>query len=256
MSSELITTVISSAVVLGAGGLSIWGQLQAIRMNQKLQEGRQQKERITKNNDKVSAYVEPLIQAVHELQSRFYNILEQDFTRYLTNGTLRQKDYFIKHTTFVIMQYFAWAEILLREVQFINMYICDHERQGKSKAQIEHIHEFKKRTEEITKSFRTDQWHQSLMFFAGEQRALGELLIDFGDESFTCKGYATFLSDQSILQNPLTEALMADVQKLDTTLAQTHPRLVALQNSLIELLDHLDKDAIRIDRNERKKVTA
>ena len=67
-------------------------------------------------------YQGPLIHAVYNLQSRLFNIVERNFAgAYLTSRDAYERDYVVNNTAFVIMQYFAWTEIIRREVQFLDL---------------------------------------------------------------------------------------------------------------------------------------
>ena len=71
-----------------------------------------------------------------------------------------------------------------------------------------------------------------------------------------CIGYAAFLNETHSHEDQLLSALKADVRDLSTRVHEARPRLVALQNAMIDLLDFLDPNYIRFPRDRRTKVAS
>ena len=90
--------------------------------------------------------------------------------------------------------------------------------------------------------------------FAGEQRAIGELMIREGPRPLECMGYAEFLSQVRTQEDVLLNALRADVRRLGDELSPARTRLSALQHLLIDLLASLDPKYLRFPKNRRTKV--
>ena len=65
----------------------------------------------------VAKYRDPLLLASMDLQSRLYNILEQDFLFYYDDASRR--DFVTLYTAFLVGQYFSWTYVLRRQVQFL-----------------------------------------------------------------------------------------------------------------------------------------
>jgi len=90
--------------------------------------------------------------------------------------------------------------------------------------------------------------------FAGEQRAIGERMIRDGSRGSECIGYAGFLDGLAKAPDPMLEYLRTDVRGLSARLDEARPRLVALQNALIDLLTFLDPAFIRFPKERRTKI--
>ncbi|WP_137223001.1 hypothetical protein [Shewanella sp. MEBiC00475] len=70
-------------------------------------------------------YRGPLVHSAYDLQSRIFNLVCQNvISLYFVNerGDGSEKEYFIKNTMYVIAQYFAWTEIIRKEIQFIEFH--------------------------------------------------------------------------------------------------------------------------------------
>src|SRR5205085_8842799 len=103
----------------------------------------------------VSRYREPLARAAYDLQSRFYNIIRQGLIEaYLVNGAKREQSYVIENTVFLIAQYFAWAEIIRKHIQFLDL---GADEQTRSLAHLQ---------DDMHTLFRTDQWGPQFRIFA------------------------------------------------------------------------------------------
>jgi hypothetical protein len=190
----------------------------------------------------ISRYREPLARAVFDLQSRLYNILQQQLLEtYFDYGSERSRAYVVDNTTFLIAQYFAWIEIIRIEINHIDLGTEDDSRT------LVHL------LDAIT-TIWADDGHPSLRLFAGEQRAIGEDLTFRGAQGLSCKGYSAFLGDLDSNSSPIIEAVRNDVRRLSTMLSATRPRAVRLQNSFIDLLLFLDPDYIRFPKKKRAKV--
>ncbi|HTA84681.1 MAG TPA: hypothetical protein VK729_00335, partial [Silvibacterium sp.] len=124
---------------------------------------------------------EPLGRAAYELQSRIFNIVRGGFlTVYWKGGDDRTRAYAINHTLFVIAQYFAWTELIRREIQFIDLGADGETRQL---AQLQH---------KIYSAWQTDKYKPLLRVFGGEQHAIGERMIWEGPRGPQCLGVCFF----------------------------------------------------------------
>jgi hypothetical protein len=142
----------------------------------------------------------------------------------------------------LIAQYFAWTEIIRKEIQFIDL--------GEN-VQTRRLTRLR---DSIYSLWQTDSLHPLFMIFAGEQRAIGENLIVEGPRGPECIGYAAFLSSSAHLEDHLLAALRSDTLQLSTLLSAARPRLVNLQHALIDLLAFLDPAGIRFPLDRRSKV--
>ena len=211
-------------------------ELQALRVKEERQHEREKL---------VSRYREPLARAAYDLQSRLYNILEQKFIYvYYAGGKERERLYAVDNTVFLVAQYFAWTEIIRREIQYLDLGADTQNR------------ELTRLQDELYSIWLTDRFGQLYRIFTGEQRAIGERMIREGPRGPDCLGYASFLEQIAKANDPLIEALRADTRALASDLPGARPRLIALQNALIDLLAFLDPQYIRFPQRSRNKVPA
>jgi hypothetical protein len=190
----------------------------------------------------LAKYREPLLAAAYELQSRLYNILELKFLeKYYRKGDDEQRRYAVKNTLYVIGQYFAWSEILRREIQFLSF--ADSAR---SRAVGE-------RQRRIVEAFQSDdpKLGGSLLVWRGEQRAIGELMIDPDASPGQCIGYACFLGRAEDDFQRWFARLERDI---DAIAEERNMRLFEIQHRLVELIEELDPDQLRYPADTRSKV--
>lgn len=202
-----------------------------------------------------SRYRVPLLHAAFNLQSRLYNIGDQDFLGiFLTNGSQSEAEYARFNTVYLIAQYLCWAEILRREAQLVAP--LHRVRERDIMVAIEKI-----RFEMADSLSNPDP---VLRIFRGDQRAIGEVMLTTTNEPadrigprWDCIGYATFVQSLADGQGPLSrwiQPLLNDVEQLAASYHAHQARLIAVQHSLVELIDLIDPDGIRIPTGERKRI--
>ncbi|MDM0059010.1 hypothetical protein [Variovorax fucosicus] len=188
-------------------------------------------------------YQGPLLHAVYDLQSRLYNILNKRFfDTYLGGGTPQQMHYAKYNTAFLVAQYFGWTEIIRLEVQFIEL---GEDAKTRKLSQLR---------DEIYSLWQTDRFNDPLMIWAGEQRGIGELMIEKTGEQLTCKGYASFLKSFSSGHEQLLNHLIQAVQASGQIGSHSHDRLREIQHKLIDMLEVLDPKGIRFNDAARTKA--
>ena len=245
MTTELVIALVSAAVAIASAILTIWGQTKAARITADLDNLRRAEDRLAEREKSVARYREPLGRAAYDLQSRLYNILQQGLIRkYYDKGSDRERSYVVNNTVFLAAQYFAWTEIIRREIQFLDLGTDEKSRQ------------LARLLDGIYSLWQTDKFGPLFRVFAGEQRAIGECMISGGPGGDRCIGYAAFLNKDQKRKDQLLDALKEDVRSFSTRLPEVRPRLVALQNALIDLLNFLDPNHIRFPKERREKITA
>lgn len=190
-------------------------------------------------------YRGPLLHAAYDLQSRIYNLVLNyavDIYFIQDKGDGSEKEYFIKNTTFLIAQYFAWAEIIRNEIQFIEF---DDTNYTKKLA--------------ILQDGLCTAWQNNsrgdLSIWAGEQRGIGELMIEVKSGRQQCIGYSTFLNLLNNSEDKLLLNLETRVQGYLNSNAKYSFRLVSVQNSLIDIIGFLDPKNKRFNEDYLKKIT-
>ncbi len=233
MTVEVTIALISAAVALASAIISVYAQFGLARYHAK-----QQAEAT------VAKYREPLIYAAHELQSRLYNIDQLHFLhKYYLSGDDLDREYALESTLYVIGQYFAWTEILRREIQFLNL------------GEVEVTRRLAQLQEQINVLFHSDtpRLGEVLRLFRGEQRAIGECMIITKGDSDICRGYADFVTDRSEELRRWFARLEKDIDTMARS-STRHDRLVELQHAVVELIDCLDPDYMRFSKKQRKKL--
>lgn len=81
----------------------------------------------------------------------------------------------------MIGQWFAWTEIVRREIRFLDL--ADDEKTKQLSVLLE----------EVAHWWRTDLIGREFMIWTGEQRAVGETMTVEGSDGSECMGYAQFL---------------------------------------------------------------
>lgn len=252
MDKALILGVVPSVVAIAAAAIAVWGQLRVKRVEAQLAVQKADADRRAETEHTARQFREPLGRAAYELQARIFTIVHhrfrdtflqsRDINVYTLSDDDRTRSYAIHHTLFVMAQYFAWTEIIRREIQFIDL---GKDGETRQLARLQHS---------IYAAFQTDRYPPLLRVFGGEQHAIGERMIREGPRGPQCIGYASFLDYLKADPDPLVRALEKDVQSLGTQLAPALPRLVELQHCLIDLVVFLDPQAIRFPEKNRSKI--
>lgn len=175
----------------------------------------------------LTRYREPLAAAAFDLQSRLYNILRLGFFDKFGDGHPRSEDA-LRTTLFRLAQYFAWTEILRRDIQFLS-FPEDHETRRVAELQ-----------SEILKGFLIDSHGPKLMIWADEQRAIGEQMIVEEHGKVLCMGYANFREQCDTTFAPLRERLRTELHE-----ESARVRLRDVQHLLCDLVETLDAKRLR-----------
>jgi hypothetical protein len=178
----------------------------------------------------LESYREPLLAAAYELQARLHNILCNRFLeRYMLGEERLKERAALESTLYVFAQFFAWREIVRREIQFLR-FPRDEETRETGRLLL-HIGE----------TFLTDQFGDQFMIWRVEQRGLGERMIVTADGKPRCMGYAAFIEQRETMSEWL-EPLEHDLKNLQS---RGRERLTQLQHQLLELVMRLDPNQTR-----------
>lgn len=208
-----------------------------------LQEKKDERLKVEKAEEVLAKYREPLVQAAFELQSRLYNITRQGLlNNFYVHGNERDRAYTVENTLYVLAQYLAWTEIIRHEVQFLDL------------GEVEGTRKLAKLQEHIRVILLSTRYGNVFRVFRGEQRAIGELMVVAQDHVDTCIGYAAFVAKRDESFRSWFEPLRQSVDTLATDLKSDNGRLVALQHALIELIEYLDPERIRFDKDRCKRA--
>lgn len=189
MKTEIVVAIIAAAASIGA---VIFTAITSNQVEELKIEALREKE--------LSGYREPLARAAYDLHSRIHNILKQNLIgTFLLRGDERERAYVINNSAFLFGQYLCWTELTRREIQFIDLGSTEKTRR------------LTKLQDEISSIFGTDRYQKPFRLFAGEQRAVGEALIEHGAKGPQCIGYGAFLKSFDGVTNPFIDGLRKDV---------------------------------------------
>jgi len=212
------------------------------KLDSDLQKERDQRKEEQETEKIVSKFRDPLIHATYDLQSRIFNILEQSFLKnFFTEGSDREKEYSVENTVFLVAQFLGWTELVRQEIQFIDLK-SDEETQKLRSLQ-----------DELYSQFQTDRCGKGFRLFAGEQRAVGELMINREGALLRCIGFAEFFKNRNPDIDYWLDSLREDVKKMANDIEPFKKRLNNIQHALIDLLEFLDQNYIYFPANKRKK---
>jgi hypothetical protein len=212
-------------------------------LNAELQAERDERLAERESEKVVSRFRDPLLHAAYDFQSRIYNILSTDYLgRYYTNGTPRESAYAIENTVFLLSQFLGWTELIREEIQFLDLGSEEHTRQLRTlqDRMFTQLH-----TEKLGTGFR---------LFPGEQRIVGELMIDRSSGGARCVGFAPFRRSRPAQLDELLDPLRDDLKAMAANVAPYEDRLTRIQHSLIDLLHFLDEDYVWFPESSRKKL--
>jgi hypothetical protein len=198
----------------------------------------------------LSQYRDPLLDAAHTLQSRIYNLATTDYlNRYLSCGIPQEERYARDYTVFAVAEYLCWVEIVRRELRFLDA--GDVER---TRTLLTHLD-----TTQFT--FQTDKVPQPMRIFRGAQRAIAELMMvptnaieGPRSEALGYAGFCRRLDTDSEFATWFTRLRSSDIDAIATHDPDTTRRLGILQHDLVDLIEFLDPDAVRIPKRVRERL--
>jgi len=126
MSTQVVVAVASAAVALlsavVAGLMTSWSAHRTRRYESLIEAQQKAQSKAEQAEMVLSRYREPLLSAAHNLQARLYNIVEQTFlTEYLHCGDHNLERYARDYTVYVLAEYLCWAEIIRRDLRFLDL---------------------------------------------------------------------------------------------------------------------------------------
>jgi hypothetical protein len=251
MSVELAISIISAIVALSsaviAGLLGAKAGRQQLELRAEIEQQQEARRRREQREDLMNRIRDPLLQAAFDLQMRIYNIVDLQFLSvYLLHGSNKERVYAKRSTVFVFAQYLGWVEIVRHSVRFLDL--------GNSKDNREFVNCFSMATGILSADSFPDP---VFLVFRANQRAIGEIMIDARPgNDLACIGYAEFCArlDTDTSFAEWLEDLSTSVDELSKADENGHPRLIALQHNLIDLINLLDPDGLRFPDRHRGKL--
>jgi hypothetical protein len=241
-----LVAIASAALSIIAALISGYMAQRSSRLEHRLQLERHLQSKAEKTEEIISRYREPLLLAANSLQSRFHNGVGGDYLHtFLHCGDEQQERYARDFTVYAIAEYLCWVEIIRRDLRFLDL------------GSEERTREFNHHLEGVSWIFLDIHEHLQPQFrlFRGQQRAIGELMMVSSTNGGTdCMTYPMFVS--KLDSDPEFEGwftrLRQDVDTFVTQDWQGNIRQVHVQWALIDLIDFLDPNRIRLTRNRAK----
>lgn len=213
------------------------------RLNAELQAERDDRLAHRESEKIVSRFRDPLLHAAYDLQSRIFNILKRKFLQvYYTSGAPREREYAVENTVFLLAQFLGWTELIRQEIQFLDLGIDKETR------------ELRRLQDGLYTQLQTDKFGSGFRLFAGEQRAVGELMIERTTDASRCIGFASFLTGRDPAVDRWLDPLRDDVKQMAVDLSPFRDRLMTIQHALIDLLKFLDPGDVYFPKDKRTKI--
>jgi hypothetical protein len=219
------------------------GQRDLERLKAELQRERDEREAKHTLREQLAKFRDPLMYAAYDLQSRIYNMLKGGFLElYILQGSAREQEYAIENTVFLFAQFLGWTELIRQEIQFLDFGAEDDTRQ------------LRQLQDGIFTQLQIGASGIGFRLFAGEQRAIGELMIVTGPSGKRCMGYAAFCCARTPGLDAWLDPLRVDVRQMASDPQPVARRLEKVQHLLIDLLRFLDPEFVRFSEVSRSKV--
>ncbi|MGI9085309.1 MAG: hypothetical protein ACR2FE_08435 [Aeromicrobium sp.] len=211
--------------------LSGWFSLRAARISHELEADRERHHEEESALKAAQGVYEPLAQAAAELQSRIFNIVETGWVgivkRYESHG-----DYTETSTAFLVAHYFGWIEARRQAV-------LSSSGKGDRDEIVQGC------IDKVVKTLRRSEVGEGFLFFAAEQRAIGELMFSWQPTRNVemCEphvmGYAAF--DRRYREDPefrrWFDPVGAGIARVS---AGDNRRLIDIHHALVDLILALD----------------
>jgi hypothetical protein len=249
---------VDTAVGFGSAALALIGALasgvfsaRTIRQAHELERQARIETQIEAAERILDQYRDPLLDAAQTLQSRLFNVVELNyFGKYLHCGDPDEERYAREYTLYALAEYLCWAEIVRRELRFLDLGDVPRTRQLMA-----HL-------AQIQLTIQTDQVLSPFQIFRGRQRAIAEVsMVPTGATTgprTECMGFAAFSrrlhTDQEF--RSWFAPLDADVDEVARSDRAGNVRLVRLQRDLMDLIDLLDPHAVRVPPRHRQRLEA
>lgn len=254
MSTQVLVAVVSAVVALVgavvAGLMTTWSAKRTRRYENLLEAQQKTLSKAEQAEAVLGRYREPPLAAAHNLQSRLYNIVDQSYLAvYLHCGDPDQERYARDYTVYVLAEYLCWAEIIRRDLRFLDLGSEEGNRELVRKLDATH------------RAIGSEKSSRAFRLFRGEQRAIGELMMvptgDPGSARYESLGYVQFctrLDEDPAFARWFHRLRDDDIDQVARSKRSERSRLVVSQNTLIDLIEFLDPDHLRLPANRRDRL--
>ena len=231
MDSKTILAVLAMLFSVVSVLLSGWLSIRAARIRHELDAERERRQQEQSALKAAKGVYEPLAQAAAELQSRIYNIVETGWVdiveRYKSHG-----DYAVNSTAFLFAHYFGWIEARRQAV------LASSGEGGRDETVQGLI-------DTVRSTLRRSEDDEGFLFFAAEQRAIGEEMFswqptrDVETREPYVLGYSAFAAryrEDGNFRQWFT-SIDAGIERVSSG---DHHRLIDIHGALVALILELD----------------
>jgi hypothetical protein len=253
MSAEVLIGLVSAGVsVLGAvaaGLMATWSAQRTRRYERLLDAQQRAQDKAEQAEAVLSRYREPLLLAAQNLHSRIYSIVRNKIlSNYLHCGDPDLERYGRDYTVYVLAEYLCWAEIIRRDLRFLDLGAEERNR------------ELIRKMEDIQLAMADPGLPRALRLFRGEQRAIGEMMmIPAGNPESAQNeslGYVQFchrLDDDPNFANWF-HRLRDGMDQVAAADEAEQARLIKVQHTLVNLIEFLDPQQLRLPARLRDRL--
>lgn len=241
----IASAVLSVLGAIVAGVMTTWSAQRSRKLEHALEAERRRESKAEQTEEVISRYREPLLLAAQSLQGRLYNgVVGGYLEKYLHCGDLDEERYARDFTVYVYAEYLCWVEIIRRELRFLDL---GNEQRNRM---------FNDHLQAVGNTFSSQRIpHGHFRLFRGQQRAIGELMMVVnGNGRADCMTYPAFCAqlDKDEEFERWFNRLRADVDAIAAHDVMGNTRLVHAQRALIDVIDFLDPDQVRISADRTK----
>jgi hypothetical protein len=232
--------VVIAAVVAGIVSLAVtFGKIALDARHAK-------EERRLAARERLDTYRAPLLAAVDDLGRRVNNIRKDGFLAYLDMDDRR--DMAIQATLFRLAQYLGWTEIIYGSSDRLRF-----ESDKATRAVRDTLVDIAwiLASDKLDRTDEDDLTTSQLMLWREEQRAIGELMRQAGDE-FRCIGFSSFADNYKDRFSRWFDTFASQLQNKSASSAD---RLGELQRVLARLACQLDVDGELVQLDGSKRIT-
>jgi len=240
MSMDEIVKLLTSALVGGfvgsfLGGFSkfFWERWLPDRLTWQREQRVRQRQLLATQRD-------PAVRAVNELQGRLWVVLSSKAANYhYTRERQGDEEYYVDSTAFLIAQYFAWSELMRRQIAALD------------------YNELSQLLDDVSDAFA--HGGPGFQFYRLDQREIGERLmthmkIDTDPAIFRYSDFRDMMAAAKPPERLLT--LRNRSQYLLDHIDREVQRATHIQNALVDLLDFIDAECVWVRPDRREKFSS
>jgi len=253
MNTEVVVGLVSAGVsmlgAVAAGLMATWSTQRTRRYEHLLMAQQKAENKAEQAELVLSRYREPLLLAAQNLHSRLYRIVNNNIlATYLHSGEPDMERYTRDYTVYVLAEYLCWAEIIRRDLRFLDLGAEERNR------------ELVRRLEDVQLAIADPALPRPLRLFRGQQRAIGEVMMTpTGNmesaqyEALGCAQFFTRLDDDPAFPQWF-DRIRAGLDQVAGADQAERAQLIRMQHRLVDLIEFLDPNQLRLPARLRDRL--